>query len=136
MPEEQRCKGVVWPGRMRMHKGRPSSSQCARRPAAASAGKGLLQSWLTLEITSSSGQSCGNRGRSLETPAAKSQGTLCEAACTSKHGQLHGHATCVVPVRTACLPLCSAVPVLKVILIFEQEAPYFHYVADSNRRFT
>lgn len=115
---------------------RPSSSWCARRPAAASVGKGLLQSLLTLEITSFSGQSCGNRGGSLETPAAKPQGTFCKAACTLRHGQFRGHATCVVPVRTVCLPLCSAVPVLKVIIIFEQEAPYFHYVADSNRRFT
>lgn len=76
MSEEEKCKGVVWPGQIENAQSRLSSSQCARRLAAFSVGKDLLQSQLTLEITSSKGLSCGNRGGILEIPATKTQGTL------------------------------------------------------------
>lgn len=51
-----------------------SSTLCIRRPDRVFADKGPLHSLLTLEITSSCGQSFNNRGVAPEIPAAKDPG--------------------------------------------------------------
>lgn len=57
-----------------------NSTLCIRTPDRVSAGKGPLHSLLTLEITSSCGQSFNNRGVVPEILAAKNQGYLVEGS--------------------------------------------------------